>query len=350
MDTLRSLKLPDLQHLTTNMHLPRQYTKPLATIGSLWATYQLYRLANFTYYHFLRPYNLQKYKDGLGSPWALVTGASDGIGLGFAEELASQGFNVILHGRNETKLQTVSAKLQTQYPNRKFKILVLDAIEAASDTARLQTALSEFKDLNLKILINNVGGPAGPKPSFKTFSQQEPANIDVWIDMNLRFPTQLTRQALPLLIESQPALILNISSGAANVPSPFIAVYSGSKAFNVSWSRSLAVELEDAGHDVDCHAIVVGPTATERTMKAGFSPGLTQPTSRRMARASLGFAGTGKRDVAAYWGHGFLMAVFAVLPGWYAEKFVRDISRGVVRAEEKEMEEEEKAKQELGQK
>lgn len=68
MDTLRSLKLPDLQHLTANMHLPRQYTKPLATIGSLWATYQLYRLANFTYYHFLRPYNLQKYKDGLGSP------------------------------------------------------------------------------------------------------------------------------------------------------------------------------------------------------------------------------------------------------------------------------------------
>jgi 17beta-estradiol 17-dehydrogenase / very-long-chain 3-oxoacyl-CoA reductase len=343
MDKLQSLKLPDLQALTKNMRIPSQYLKPLAAVGSIWASYQLYRLANFTYYHFLKPYNLQKYKEGvIGSPWALVTGASDGIGLGFAEELASQGFNVILHGRNAQKLQTVSSTLQAQFPGRKFKILVLDAVQDAGDNEKIQTALAEFKDLDLKVLINNVGGMAGPKPTFRQFSEMDPSLINAWIDINLRFPTQFTRQLLPSLIENQPSLIVNISSGAANVPSPFIAVYSGSKAFNVSWSRSLAVELEDAGHDVDCHAIVVGPTATPRLQRSGVHTSLISPSPRQMARASLGYAGTGVRDVAAYWGHDYLMTLFGCLPGWYAEKFVRELSRKIIESELRDMEEEAK--------
>jgi 17beta-estradiol 17-dehydrogenase / very-long-chain 3-oxoacyl-CoA reductase len=176
---------------------------------------------------------------------------------------------------------------------------------------------------------------AGPKPTFLPFSAQDPQTIDSWLDLNLRFPTQFTRQLLPTLIS-------NISSGAANVPSPFMAVYSGAKAFNVSWSRSLAVELEDVGHDVDCHAIVVGPTATPRLKGSGIDAGLMQPTPRQMARASLGYAGTGVRDVAAYWGHDYLMTIFDYFPGWYAEKFVRDFSKQVIEGELKEMEEEAK--------
>lgn len=106
---------------------------------------------------------MNKYKEGvIGSPWALVTGASDGIGVGFAEELASQGFNVILHGRNAEKLQTVSETLQAQFPGRKFKILVLDAVQDAGNVDKIQAALAEFKDLNLKVLINNVGGMVSP--------------------------------------------------------------------------------------------------------------------------------------------------------------------------------------------
>ena len=347
MDKLQSLKLPELQNITKNIRIPPQYLKPLAAVGSIWASYQLYRLANFTWYHFLRPYNLQKYKEGvIGSPWALVTGSSDGIGVGFAEELASQGFNVILHGRNAQKLQTVSETLQAQFPGRKFKILILDAIEDAGDVDKIQAALAEFKDLDLKVLINNVGGwPTGEKPTFRQFSEQPPSQVDGWIDVNLRFPAQFTRQVLPALIENQPALIVNISSGAANVPSPYMAVYSGSKAFNISWSRSLAVELEDAGHDVDCHAIVVGPTATPRLVKSGINAGLMQPTPRQMARSSLGYAGTGVRDVAAYWGHDYLMTIFDYFPGWYAEKFVREFSKEIIKTELREMEEEAKAKQ-----
>jgi 17beta-estradiol 17-dehydrogenase / very-long-chain 3-oxoacyl-CoA reductase len=335
MDKLPSLKLPDLQRLA-HVQVPPQYLKPLAILGGLWAANQLYKLSSFTWYHFLRPYNLSKYKKGgKGEPWALVTGASDGIGYGFAEELASQGFNVILHGRNEQKLQGVKEKLLSQFPGRKFEILILDAIKDAGDSDKMAASLSEFKDLNIKILINNVGGVAGPKPTFRKFTEMSPSLIDGWIDINLRFSTQFTRQLLPTLIANQSALIINIGSGASDAPSPWIAVYSGTKAFNKSWSRSLAVELLDEGYDIDCHAIVVGPTATERL---GLAASMTQPTPRTLARSSLGYAGTGVRDVAAYWGHDYLMSIFAIMPGWYAENFIRTFSKALIEKEKKEVE------------
>jgi 17beta-estradiol 17-dehydrogenase / very-long-chain 3-oxoacyl-CoA reductase len=341
MDKLASLRLPDLERLS-RINLPPQYLKPMAALGGLWAFSQLYRFSSFTWYHFLRPYNLSKYKKGgKGEPWALVTGASDGIGVGFAEELASQGFNVILHGRNEQKLQGVKARLLSEYPGRKFEILILDAIADAGNTDKMATALSEFKDLNIKILINNVGGVAGGKPAFRKFREQGPDIIDAWIDINLRFATQFTRQLLPTLIANQSALIINIGSGAADAPSPWIAVYSGTKAFNKSWSRSLAVELLDEGHDIDCHAITVGPTATSRL---GLVASMTQPTPRTLARSSLGYAGTGVRDVAAYWGHDYLMYIFSIFPGWYAENFIRTFSKQLIANEQREMEEEAKRK------
>lgn len=340
MDKLSTLTLPNLQGLA-NLHVPPQYLKPLAALGGLYASYQLYRLSSFTWYHFLRPYNLSKYKKGVSEPWALVTGASDGIGLGFAEELASQGFNVILHGRNEQKLQGVRQNLQSQWPGRKFRLLLLDAIDDAGDSAKMAAALSEFKDLDIKVLINNVGGTAGGKPSFRKFSEMPAKLMDAWIDVNLRFPTQFTRQILSTLIKKQPALILNISSGAANWASPWLSIYSGAKAFNLSWSRSLAVEFLDEGYDIDCHCIVVGPTATARL---NLPVDMSTPTPRRMAKASLGYAGTGIRDVAAYWGHDYLMWCFNVMPLWYSEGFVRKFCKEFIAREVKEMEEEAKRK------
>lgn len=340
MDKLTSLRVSDIEKLTRGVHVPPHYVKSLAALGGLWAFSQLYKLSSFTWYHFLRPYNLSKYKKGgKGEPWALVTGASDGIGVGFAEELASQGFNVILHGRNEQKLQGVKKQLLSQWPARKFEILILDAIADAGNTDKMAAALAEFKDLNIKILINNVGGVAGGKPTFRKFSDMPPDLIDGWIDLNLRFATQFTKQLLPTLIANQSGLIINISSGAADAPSPWIAVYSGTKAFNKSWSRSLAVELLDDGHDIDCHAIIVGPTATSRL---GLAASMTQPTPRTLARSSLGYAGTGVRDVAAYWGHDYLMSLFSLMPGWYAENFVREFSKQFSKKEQKEMEEEAK--------
>jgi 17beta-estradiol 17-dehydrogenase / very-long-chain 3-oxoacyl-CoA reductase len=326
MDKILSLRLTDLETLK-RVQVPPQYVKPLAILGGLWAANQLYKLSCFIRYHFLRPYNLSKYKKGgKGEPWALVTGSSDGIGVGFAEELASQGFNVILHGRNEQKLQGVKKQMLSQWPERKFKILILDSAEDAGNTAKMAAALSGFKDLNIRILINNVGGPWGEKPNFRNFSGMDTDYIDGWIDLNLRFPTQITKVLLPTLVANQSALIINIGSGSSEISSPGLAVYSGTKAFIKAWSRSLAVELEDEGHDIDCHAIVVGMVATQ---KLGLGSSLTRPSPRTMARSSLGYAGSGVGVVAAHWAHDFQMSLFSLMPDWYGQDFIRKISKKV---------------------
>jgi hypothetical protein len=69
---------------------------------------------------------------------------------------------------------------------------------------------------------------------------------------------------------------------------------------------------------------------------------MTQPTVRNLARSSLRYAGTSVRDVAAYWGHDFLMTTFALLPGSFAENFVRNFSKQMIEKERKEMEEDAK--------
>lgn len=91
---------------------------------------------------------------------ALVTGASDGIGLGFAQELLVSGFNVILHGRNPIKLRKVQAQLQQQHPDCDIKIWIVDASDQpswADPSSSLLATLIESK-IVLKVLVNNVGG------------------------------------------------------------------------------------------------------------------------------------------------------------------------------------------------
>lgn len=117
---------------------------------------------------YLLPSNLHRYihhaADGRQA-WSLVTGASDGIGRSLAHELAANGLNVVLHGRNQEKLKTVMSDLQQLFPERSFRILIADASqvrglthkkthETGVDFENIKTALD---DLHLTILINNAG-------------------------------------------------------------------------------------------------------------------------------------------------------------------------------------------------
>ncbi len=93
-------------------------------VGAAWLTYAVYTTTTFVW-TFVRPSRLHRYNHS--SPWALVTGASDGIGLGFIQELLARDFDVLLHGRNETKLRRIQGELSNQYPKRSVDIVIADA-------------------------------------------------------------------------------------------------------------------------------------------------------------------------------------------------------------------------------
>ncbi|PNP46005.1 hypothetical protein THARTR1_10823 [Trichoderma harzianum] len=122
---------------------------------------------------YILPSKLQRYAhastDG-NPPWALVTGASDGIGRAFAEELALRGFNVVLHGRNKAKLDLVKSELQQKHPETLFRTLVADASKVqcvnclhgeeneSQHPVDFNAIKDALQDLHLTVLINNAGG------------------------------------------------------------------------------------------------------------------------------------------------------------------------------------------------
>lgn len=230
-----------------------------ASFALLVLIYFTYNIGSDIYLFFIHKSSLPRYLKSSGS-WALVTGASDGIGRGCAEELLNRGFDVILHGRNATKLEKVKTELLKQWPNRQIFILILDAAASARDHATVERIASQLKahDRKISVLVNNIGGASCVTKAWVPLHLREGKEIDVLIDVNATFTSQLTRVLLPQLFENKPALIINIGSITGELPSPYLTPYAGSKAYIAAWSRSLRAELQCEKRDVEVVHINTG--------------------------------------------------------------------------------------------
>lgn len=238
----------------------------------------------------------------------------------------------MLHGRTEKKLEGVKAELQEQYPQRKFQLLVLNAEEDSAPSGKMATKLEEIKELNVRILVNNVaGGGAYEKPILDSLQNRNAENVNGWLNISCRFPAQLTRLMLPSLIAKPSSLILNICSGVSEMSVPYLAVYSGCKSFNKVWSRCLQQELiADNNTHVEVIAIIVGTVATER-MKRDVT--LTTPSTRQMASSSLNATGCGRSVISPYWGHAFQAAMLDAMPEFMINSSVLKSAKSMMAAE-----------------
>lgn len=232
----------------------------LALLGLTTLLYYTYKVTASIHLFLLHKSTLPAYQTPENSNYALVSGASDGIGRGIAEALLSRNFNVILHGRNATKLEAVKSDLSKQYPARQIRLAILDAAVSARDHAAVDALVSELKADNVKVsvLINNVGGASFLVKAWVPLHLREGKEIDALIDVNATFASQITRAMLPLLFEREKALIINIGSVTGELPSPYLTPYAGSKAYNAAWSRGLRAELRCEKKDVEVIHINVG--------------------------------------------------------------------------------------------
>lgn len=287
-------------------------------------------LAQFVRIHILhvsdlpRYYSLNKSGDRERS-WALVTGASDGIGFGFAEELAAQNFNVILHGRNKTKLDGLIEQLQQQYPLLSFKAFVCDACKHQDWTKAFSELVEELENdkADLKILVNNVGGTGGTFNAFDKMRDRDAKVILDTIDMNASFPAAITHALLPMLERNQPALILNTGSVVAQMPPPYLGIYSASKSFVMNWNESLWQEMKAEKLDIEVLAVWVARVINAAT-KNRFKPTLWSPDGRTLARSALHKVGCGSPAVFAYWPHELQAAPVQLMPGWLRRWILRN--------------------------
>ena len=326
-----------------------QLDQAIYYVGVISSLYLLAQLAQhiYTYTH---PSSLPRYlhsngscKERIKGSWALITGATDGIGLGFAQELCSRGFNVILHGRNREKLRRVQQQLSREYPASKTRIVVFDA---GGPTDSLDRMVREFggwssedndyeDEINLTVLINNVGGMrclspgSAPYPDLNAYPA---CDLDRVLNLNARFTAQLTRLLLPTLTRNAPSLVMNISS-AATMGIPYIPVYAGAKGFLESFTRAVKGEMVARGVDVEVLGIRVGNVNSAGNQ---IQVGLCTPTSRRMAKAALGRVGCGRMVVWGYWPHAMQLAVFGFLHEWVFQRVVIGQMKMRIREEEKE--------------
>jgi 17beta-estradiol 17-dehydrogenase / very-long-chain 3-oxoacyl-CoA reductase len=316
----------------------RPFLHTFAVIGALYTTSLLSKLAFFTYLHFLRPSRLRSYATAPdGTPaWALVTGSSDGLGLGFARELLENGLNVIIHGRNPTKLERVRSSLLADHPNRQVEILILDAqTDTEGDPAKFTALTARFAKYHITMLINNVGGPGSASPLCSPHSDRSPGHDRIALDINVCFALEITRAILPLLTQhGQSACVLNVGSGAARLPTPYIAVAGATKAFMEAWSKSLAAEMVAEGHkQVEVRYELVGMCSTGSEKRP---VSWLVPDGRSYARKSLGLVGADRRVVWGYWPHALQFEPLFGLPTWVKEMATTKIVKEQIMVEDQE--------------
>jgi short-subunit dehydrogenase len=195
-------------------------------------------------------------------PTALVTGASSGIGRELARLFARDGFGLVLVSRSEERLARVAAELR-QLHGASVTTIPAD-LSRPGDVERLVATLAA-SDLRVDVLVNNAGyGGAG------RFADTDLADELAMIALNVDAVVQLTKRLLPGMLQRGRGRILNVASTAAFQPGPFQAIYFATKAFVLSFSEAIAVELRGTG--VTVTTLCPGPTATGFAERARFAP------------------------------------------------------------------------------
>ena len=193
--------------------------------------------------------------------WALITGASTGIGRELAEVCAADGWNQILVARNQDRLKVVAEELRAVHKVQ-TRALPIDL----STTGAADKIFAALRELPVSVLINNAG--FGTYGAFADTVLSEQSDM---VQVNVMALMQLTRLFLQPMLERKSGRILNVASTAAFQPGPKVSVYYASKAFVFSFSYALADELEGTG--VTVTALCPGMTKTEFQKRAAMKEG-----------------------------------------------------------------------------
>ena len=212
--------------------------------------------------------------------FALITGASQGLGKEIALELAKQGFNILLTALPDEGLADFAVFLEDNYS------ITVEYLEADLSKADAVKDVADWaKEFPIKVLINNAG-IGGTMP----FQRASPDYIDLIIQLNVRAPALLSRLLLPELLNRDQAYILNVSSMAAFSPMAYKTVYPASKAFIWSFSRGLHEEFKSTS--VFVGVIHPGPMKTNpevcrRIERQKFFGRFGQVSPEKLARIAV---------------------------------------------------------------
>jgi len=281
----------------------------VALVGGLVLARFSLKFITSLYQYFLRPAKkLTKF-----GKWAVITGATDGIGKAYAMALAKKGMNVLLVSRTEAKLKAVKEEIDAKgYDSVEVDYVVCDY--SNFDTKAKETVSKSMENLDVGVLINNVGVSYRYPRYFHEITDDE---VTALIEMNVNSTTWMTRYVIDGMIERKRGAIVNISSGSAMYTMPLLAEYSAAKSFIEKFTLALNAEYGAKGIKVQCQIPFYVATKLAK-MRRSF----TCPSADEYAKMGLKFIGQPEAVVSPFWVHGIISFLLDNLPTLVVEKVV----------------------------
>ncbi len=248
--------------------------------------------------------------------YALITGATGGLGRAFVEQVAKRGYSLLLTGRNEEKLQEIRTELAEKYPQITIRVYPADLSDGDSRKG-LMTQI-EQEGLFLSLLVNAAG--ADIQKGVTDYTEEK---LVFQCRVNFEAAVSLCRFAIERKAERLE--IINISSVSGIYPMPYFAIYSATKGALTSFSQSLRAEMK--GKNVSVTAILPGAMPTREDIKAqikgqGLWGKLAVKSPEEVAIASLKAARKNKRKVIVGFWNKMMRFSTALLPTSWRLKFI----------------------------
>jgi len=291
----------------------------LTGIGVLLSGSILLKALRFIYKTFFRSaVNFRK----LGE-WAVVTGATDGIGKAYAIAMAKKGMSIVLISRTESKLYAVKEEIEAgNYAGVKVKYIVCDY--STFDKKKRDNVAEVISDLDIGVLINNVGVSYKFPKYYDELSDDEVSSL---MEMNITSTTWMTKIVLSGMVERKRGAIVNIASAAGLYTMPLLAGYSAAKGYIEKFSRGLSAEYKSKNITVQCQVPFYVATKLAKMRKS-----MTVPTPIEYVQRAMKWIGHSDPVAYPFMLHALQGYVLDTLPATIVDKLVLNMHLSIRKA------------------
>jgi 17beta-estradiol 17-dehydrogenase / very-long-chain 3-oxoacyl-CoA reductase len=234
--------------------------------------------------------------------YAVVTGASDGIGREFALQLAKKGYNLIILARSEDKLKVVQSSIKET--GRDCIVIPFDFSTTLEQ--KFEDLKKKLDSYQVEVLVNNVG-VSHEMPI--AFLEEDLVIAERIMQVNCHSMMRMTRIVGSQMASNRKGLILNIGSFSGKVPCGLLAVYAASKAWVSSWTQGLAMELKEK----KVHVEHINTYFVQTNMSKIRKSSLMVPTPNAFVKSVLANCG-GAISSTPYWSHRILDWITDFIP------------------------------------